>query len=303
MKKAVIYVMLIMIICCILLVGCNDIADDTVQVVCTIFPQYDFCKQITKDVINVDVLLKSDVDVHNYELTLKDKNKIKNCDLFFYIGGTSESWVDAVKNSTDLDNVKMVKLLDSVDCTASHDYDHEDSVCDEHIWTSLKNAIKICSTIKDNLCSIYPQYSEEFNANYQVYISELTTLDSQFASLISNADKDTIVVADRFPFKYFTDDYGLNYLSAFEGCSSATDVPILTKIALKNALNDFNLKGVIVLESGDRTLAKSLIEGTDKRIFAMHSCQTIKANDYESGVTYLKLMQNNYQVLQEVLYD
>lgn len=301
MKKAVLCVTLIMILCCILLVGCDDIVDDTVQVVCTIFPQYDFCKQIAKDLINVDVLLKSDVDVHNYELTLKDKNKIKNCDLFFYIGGTSEGWVDEVKNSTDLDNVKMVKLLDSVDCEDSHD--HEDSTCDEHIWTSLKNAIKICATIKDSLCSMYPQYVDEFNSNYQVYISELASLDSQFEHLINNADKDTIVVADRFPFKYFTEDYGLNYLSAFEGCSSATDVPILTKIALKNALNDFNLKGVIVLESGDRTLANSLIEGTNKKIFTMHSCQTIKASDYENGVTYLDLMRNNYRVLEEVLYD
>lgn len=272
------------------------------DVVCTVFPQYDFCRKIAGGELSVKMLLPVGTDAHNYMLTTKDKSAIKNCKLFVYIGGESENWVKDVIKSTDLSEVSLLNLSEKTELiypTDEHE-DHEEGF-DEHIWLSIKNSIILCRAICEKMAELFPDKKEIFYRNCKDYISELGELETRYAEELSEAEQKTLFFADRFPFAYLVADYGLNYRSVLHGCSTDTVISPIDKIKFSEEYKSSGASGVFVLESGDDSLAESVIRECGGKIYRLNSCQTVSEAELKSGKGYIEIMSENLEALKEGL--
>ncbi len=299
MKK--IYFLLLLI--CIIFTGCTDSTlnnDDggKLSVVTTVFPAYDFANAVYGDKANVELLLPPGTEAHSYEPSPKDIIKIQNCNLFIYNGGTSDVWVDNILNSLD----KKPKTLKMMEYSSVIEHNHEQNEGhDEHIWLNIKNAVSVINAIYDEAVLTDADNKEYYTTNTETYCEKLSELDLMFKNLSNDAVNKTLVFADRFPAIYFTEGYGFEYLSAFDGCADKAE-PGSAKIAeLIKSVEQNNIDTVFYIEFSNQKVADSVCEatGAEKKLF--HSCHSISADELKSGVTYYSLMQSNYNTLSEVL--
>lgn len=288
----------------------NQASDGKISVVTTIFPQYDFARQIGGDNINVTMLLKPGAESHTYEPTPMDIIKIKNCDLFIYNGGEGDVWIDTILESLDT-SVNTLAMMDCVETVEEEVIDgmtskeeeegEEEPEMDEHVWTSPENAVKIVSEISDKLCECDSDNAETYISNTERYISELNELDNRFSEIISQGNRKTIVFGDRFPFRYFADAYGLDYYAAFPGCSSESEPGASTMIYLVDKIKSENLPAVFTIEFSSRKIAETLSESTGAEILEFHSCHNVTTDDLENGETYISIMNRNADNLKKAL--
>ena len=262
MMKKMIALLLALLMAVGMLAGCakqnDDDTDDTndkLSIVTTIFPEYDWVKAVLGDKAEhaeITMLLDNGVDLHSYQPTADDIVKISDCDLFLYVGGESEGWVeDALKNSTNKDR-KVINLLDVLgDKVKSEEvvegmqeeeheheegeehedgeaHEHEEEASDEHVWLSLKNAEVLVGAISNALQELDAENKEIYAANADAYVKKLSALDAEYQTAVDNATCKTVLFGDRFPFRYLVDDYGLNYYAAFVGCSAETEASFET---------------------------------------------------------------------------
>ena len=309
-----------------MLSGCSNIGtDDKLHIVTTIFPEYDWVMQILGEETQhaqVTLLLDDGVDLHSYQPTAKDMITISTCDLFIYVGGESDAWVDdALKNAANEDMlvINLVDILgdavveeEHVEGMQEEDHDHradeehhdDETACDEHVWLSIRNAQTICSYIAQQLSVLDPDNAETYTANAQSYCTQLSELDAAYTTVIEQAAFDTLLVADRFPFRYLTEDYGLNYYAAFAGCSAETEASFETIVFLANKLDELCLKNVIITESADVSIANTIIAATaaqGQTVLTLDSMQGTTSADAANGATYLSIMGNNLEILQQAL--
>ena len=296
------------------------------SVVCTIFPEYDWVREIAGTTRNVEItcLLDNGVDLHSYQPTADDIVKISTCDLFVYVGGESDEWVaDALKEATNKD-MKVINLMDVMGGKAKaeelkegmqeheHDHEHEEGEehgheheegeieYDEHVWLSLKNAGLLCAEIEKDLAAVDPANADSYKANLDAYVAKLDTLDNDFRTLVESAGKTTLIFGDRFPFRYFVDDYGIDYYAAFAGCSAETEASFETITFLSGKAKELGADTIYTIENSDGRIAKSVIDaaGTGNMTTAVfNSVQSVTKEQIESGTTYLSLMQQNYDTL------
>ena len=297
----------------------NTIGDngDKLKVVTTIYPEYDWVKNVAGDNANVELLLKNGIDMHNYSPSVEDMAKISDCDLFVYVGGPSDSWVEgALKNASNKD-MKVVKLLDVVADSLKeeetvegmqeneHGHEHEDEKeYDEHVWTSLRNASTVCDAIAETLTEMDPENKDIYQSNAEAYQKKLANLDAEYQNTVENAKQNTLLFADRFPFRYLTDDYGLNYYAAFSGCSAESEASFKTITFLARKIDELGLNSVFTIEKSDDRIAQTVIENTktkDQNILVLNSMQSITAQEIADGTTYLSVMKENLKVLKEAL--
>ena len=286
----------------------EEIKDDKLTIVTTIFPIYDWTKEIIKGNEDIELiyLLDNGLDLHNYQASAQDIIKINNCDLFIYVGGESDEWVEDVLNNSDIKKLNLIELL--VDNTLLEEHkegmqvdEHEEEEIDEHIYLSIKNAIKAISFINDNICLIDAENIELYNTNTTNYINSLKRLDNQYQNTIDNSLNKTLIFADRFPFRYLIEDYNLDYYAAFNGCSAETEASFETIKFLTEKLNELSLNYLLVLENSDQKIAKTIIENSnieDCLIEELNSMQSIDINDNK---TYLSIMKDNMEILKKVL--
>ncbi len=302
------------VICLLLLVSfcaCNDTRDttqegDKIKVVCTIFPQYDFVRQVAGDLVDVKLLVAPETDVHGFEPSLSDHKSVHECDLFIYCSGESESWATDMLDSvggTALDICKGIELILESE-SHEHEKEHhlgEHITHDEHVWTSPVNAKIIVKSITDELCKLDSDNSDVYKANSAKYIEELDKLDGRFRSLFDEADDFTFIVADRFPFRYLIEEYGVDYYAAFSGCSSETEPTLSVYNELIKTVENSNVNTVFYVEMSDQKTANVVCKetGCGKKLF--HSCHNLTKDEFESGYTYLKLMNKNVDTIEEVL--
>ena len=288
--------------------GCdkkND-NDNKLKVVATTFPIYDWVKEILKDE-DVSLLQDNGVDLHSYEPTVDDIAKINNSDVFMYVGGESDKWVDDVLKNINK-NVKVVNFLkvlgDSVKFEeevdgVEHDHEHEEEY-DEHVWLSLRNAKKCVEAIKEVLCELDPTNMDRYEKNAQEYIEKLELLDQKYMEVVEKAKNDTLVFADRFPFRYLVDDYNLKYYAAFSGCSTESEASFNTITFLAKKLDELNLSSVMTIEGNNHKIADTVVKSTEKKnqeILTLNSMQGV----IEEGSTYLSIMEENLEVLKKAL--
>ena len=326
MKKiTALIIVLTMIITCFC--ACSDTpaqGSDKLNIVATTFPQYDWVRQIlgeNADNVQLTLLLDDGVDLHSYQPTVTDLVTVSSCDMFIYVGGESDSWVeDALKNATN-ENMTVINLIEllgeevlaeeTIEGMQSEEHDHADDEehsheeeNDEHIWLSLKNAVKICERITEKLCELDAENKDTYKANAESYIEKLNSLHKEYEDAVSTATHNTIVVADRFPFRYLVDEYNLNYYAAFSGCSTETQASFETVIFLSDKLEENKLGTVIITENSDGAVANTVISNTsdkNQKVLALNSMQSVTAKDVENNVTYLGIMQENLNVLKEAL--
>lgn len=287
--------------------------DGKLKIVTTIFPAYDFAKEITKDNAEVSMLLPPGMESHTYEPSPQDIIKIQNADLFIYNGGESETWVEKILNSSDKD-ISTIRMMDLVDVYEEeivdgmqHDEEHDnesghDHEYDEHIWTSLRNAEKIVAGINEKVSYLDPENKAQYKKNTEEYIKKLNLLDEKFKDLFNVSKNKTLIFGDRFPFRYFAEDYGIKYYSAFPGCSSETEPSISTVTFLIDRIKKENLKTVFYIEFSNHKIADTIAEATGAGTALLHSCHNVGiVNIDKGGASYYSLMEQNYNTLKGAL--
>ncbi len=302
-----------------------------ISVVTTIFPIYDWVREIAGTDGNTDItlLLDSGVDLHSYQPTAADIMKIATCDVFIYIGGESDEWVeDALQEAVNPnmivinlleclgDDVKTEEIVEGME--HEHDEDHEEDEhaedehhededeeeADEHIWLSLRNAQKLVNAIADKLTEADPVHADLYHTNAIAYGEKLSALDAQYIEATAPATYKTILFGDRFPFRYLADDYGLAYYAAFSGCSAETEASFKTIVFLAQKIDELGLPAVLTIEGTKHKIAETVIQATsnkNQKLLTLDSMQGITATDVKAGVTFLGIMQNNLSVLKEAL--
>lgn len=299
--------------------ACAAEDDGQTTIVCSIFPQYDWVMQILGDNpedIDVVLLTNSGTDLHSYSASANDIKTLKYAELFIYVGGESDEWVDDAVTSSKT-NAICVSMIDEVEAVEEADAvededdgeDGEETEYDEHVWLSLRNAQTLVSVIAEKICEVDAENADTYRENAAAYNAGLAALDGEYQAVVEAATYDTLIFADRFPFIYMMNDYGLSYYAAFKGCSSQETASANTMLYLAQKLIDLNLKHVIVLETSDQSIAKSVIskvaekggDNSDIDILVLNSCQSVTSSAINSGTTYLGIMKDNLEVLKQAL--
>lgn len=271
--------------------------DATTSVVATNFPAYDFAKQVCGDSAQVTMLLPAGGENHSYEPTAQDIIKINNCDLFIYSGGESDAWVDKILSSLD-EKIKTLKMTDCVSLIPVSEHENE---FDEHVWTSPANAVLIVEKIKDNLSVIDKSNKTAYEENAANYIKQITELDNDFSAFFNTVEKKTMIFGDRFPFVYFTQQYGISYASAFPGCADHSE-PSATQIAdLIKKIDSEKISTVYYIEFSNQNIAKTLADATGAKTALFHSCHNVSKEQLDNGVTYVSLMRENLNTLKNTM--
>ena len=335
------------------------------SVVTTIFPEYDWVKEIAgmnedsvdksaADNIDLTMLLDNGVDLHSFQPTAADIARISTCDIFIYVGGESDAWVDDTLKEVKNKDMKVINLLESlgdsikeeevVEGMEEEDEEHEDEASDEdadhdevateedadhdevateedadheghhheegeieydeHVWLSLKNTQVLTKVIADALMEKDANHADAYRKNLEAYDQKLTELDKEYAKAVEEAKVDTILFGDRFPFRYLTDDYGLNYYAAFVGCSAETEASFETIIFLSGKVDELKLPAICVIENSDGKIAETVKENTktgDQEIVTLNSLQATTSKDVEEGATYYSIMKENLDSLKKAL--
>ncbi|PCG19752.1 metal ABC transporter substrate-binding protein [Brachyspira sp. G79] len=301
--------------------------NNKIKVVTTIFPIYDFARNILLDNSSLQMIIRPGVEIHSFNASPSDIIDIQNADVFIYIGGESEEWAEKVISSMDTNGKKIIKLIDYVNALdeeivegMEHDEDHNhedeanhdehddilethihEGVYDEHIWTSPKNAVLMVNAISKAMSEIDPNNADIYKANADKYNSELYLLDNDFRETINSSKRKDIVFGDRFPFRYLADEYGLNYRAPFNGCSSQSDVSPKTLTYLIGYIKDNNIPYLYYIELSNEKIANTLIEQTGVTKLKLHSAQNVTKKEFDDGASYLSIMRDNLESLKKGL--
>lgn len=336
--------LMILVMCASCFYGCSsdkkkENSSKKIKVVATIFPVYDFLREIGGDKIDLTMLMTPGAETHSYEPTPKDMKTVSNADFFAYVGGDSDEWVDKILDGNKNDKMKVVTLMDCVKTVdeehvegmeEEHDHDHDEDVDgkddsdkdkdehdehdehdhdhdgdepeqDEHVWTSPKNAIEIVKKLTSELSKVDPDNANYYKENSKNYIKKLEDLDKKFEDVVKNGKRKEIIFGDRFPFRYFVDRYGLKYYAAFPGCSTDTEASASTVAFLTNKVKEDKIPVIFHIELSNNKIAKSIAEATGAKMLQLNAVHNVTKEDFEKGETYLSLMEKNLKPLEEAL--
>lgn len=308
MKRLVSFLLCLACVFSLCACGTETIEYDSkkLQIVCTSFPAYDFAREIAGDRCELTLLIKPGSEVHSYEPTPKDVIRIQSADLFICNGGESEEWVEELASNCG----RILYMMDCVEAVAEQvqegmyvrgEEEGEEEELDEHVWTSPVNAKLISEAICRELCEIDPEGESEYTACLAGYSAQLMELDGQFRQTVKNARNKTLVFADRFPMRYFTKEYGLEYYAAFPGCASETEPSAKTVAFLIDKLREEDLSAVLYMEFSNQKMADVICEDTGAVKLPFYSVHNITAAQFEAGESYLSLMRQNLITLKEAL--
>ena len=331
--KKIITLMLVAVLAVCALSGCGtsksgeDTKDKKIKIVTTIFPEYDWVMQILgdkADKADVTMLLDKGVDLHSYQPSTADIAKISEADVFIYVGGESDEWVEDVLKEAKNKKLKVINLMDVMGDKAKEEEvkegmqeeeeehaedakdgkEEEEVEYDEHVWLSLKNAKIFTKKIADVLSEVDKDDAKTYQANYESYAKKLDDLDKKYADAVASAKNKTLVFGDRFPFRYLVNDYGLDYYAAFVGCSAESEASFETVTFLAKKIDELGLGNVLTIEGKNHKIAKTVVDNTknkDQKVLTMDSMQSTTSKDVKDGATYLGIMEKNLEVLKEAL--
>lgn len=296
----------------------EEAEDGRLQVVCSLFPYYDFVREIGGAYVSPRLLVAAGREVHSFEPTPMDVIRVSRADVFVYNGGEGEQWVDEILSSAGENIPTVLRMMDYADTLteeplaghddadhADHDHEHEDDhdsddiEYDEHIWTSPVQAMKLCRAIGDALCAADPAHAAVYRSNLENYLGQLAELDVAFRQVCSEKKRSLLVFGDRFPLLYFCREYGLDYRAAFHGCSSDTEPSLYTLKFLIDKVRQQDIPVVYALELSSRKVADAIAETTGAKVETFYSCQTVSQADWVAGEGYVSLMRRNVAALRE----
>jgi len=275
--------------------------DGRIKIVATIFPQYDFARAVAGGRADVSMLVRPGTEIHSFEPSPQDIISLRNADVFIYIGGDSDAWVGEILASIDAPDMKILRLIDHVDALdeetvegmQEEDEEEEEGAKDEHIWTSPANAIILIRAIADAICEADPQNADIYRANAESYAEAVSKIGLEFREIVRTGERKKIVVGERFPFRYFADEYGLEYSAAFPGCAAESDASAATMAYLVRTMTDEKIPVVYTIELSNGNIARAIAEQTGAEVLTLHSCHNLTKSDFESGETYVSIMKRN----------
>ena len=327
---------LAMLLCCTaLLAGCGQrmpekTDDGRLKIVATVFPAYDFARAAAGTYTDVELLLPPGMDSHSYEPTPADILAVQECDLFIYLGGESDSWVETILSAVEpegetlrmIDCVELLeeKHVEGMQTDPGHDHDHEEGCeeehhheeetheevahglgevvgMDEHVWTAPENAAAITRTIGETLARMDGANGEAYLAGAEAYAVELDALHGEFEALFAGRGDRTIVFGDRFPLRYFAEAYQLDYYAAFPGCGTQTEPSAATVAFLTDKVRAEGIKTVWYIEFSNHLVADSIAEAAGVETAMFHTCHNVTRAEMDGGATYLSLMRSNLETL------
>ena len=297
------------------------------SIVCVTFPGYDWVLNVlggNASKFDVSLLQDNGTDLHSYQPSVKDLANVSNCDMLVYVGGESDEWVEkAVSNARNKsmvvvnmmevlgDKVKEEEIVEGMQAEDEHDHDHdghdheeEEAEYDEHVWLSLRNAAVITGVLSEKIQALDPANAAVYKSNASAYAKKLSALDEKASKIAASAAKKTVLFGDRCPFRYFTDDYGLEYFAAFVGCSAESEASFETVVFLAKKVDELGLNAVLTIEKSDKKIAKTVVSNTkskNQKILEMDSLQSITKKEIKAGRNYLSAMEKNIEVLKTVL--
>ena len=298
--------------------GCGAASGEKeTEIVTTVYAVYDMAKQLTANAVkpvSVRLLLTPGGESHSYEPTPSDTAAVQRCDLFAYIGGESEQWADKLIDSSRK-NKRNLKLMDSVsllteetvegmehEAEEDHDHDHDAAAgIDEHIWTSPLNADAMLTALRDALKLTLPEDTAGIDAAYAPLHERFSGLDAEAREIRSSARTDTLIFADRFPFRYLTSAYGWQYYAAFAGCSSDTDASAATLSFLISKVQELDIKTVFYLENSSKKISDAVCRATGAKAAEMQSGNNVSAEDFKAEKHYQDIMAENLAAIREAL--
>lgn len=292
--------------------GCADRVesdDGKLKIVTTIFPQYDFARQIGGDRVELSMLVTPGGESHAYEPSPQDITAVKNCDIFICAGGESDVWTGKILDAIGTEDIAVIRMMDCVDVVEEEHVEGmvegvfgvEEEEYDEHVWTSLRNAQAISQAIGEKMIELDTENAEFYRENLDNYVGRLKVLDEEYGEAVECAENKVLIFGDRFPFRYLFRDYGLEYYAAFPGCSTSTDVSASNVAFLINKVKEFSAPAVYYVEFSAGRVADTIGSETGAETLLFHSCHTVSKEEFEKGVTYEMLMRNNLEVLKRGL--
>ncbi|MDO9492371.1 metal ABC transporter substrate-binding protein [Acetobacterium sp.] len=286
----------------------NSDKSGKISIVTTIFPVYDFARAIGGDQAELTMLVKPAAEVHSYDPSPADIIKIQDADVFIYIGGENDAWVSTILDSMDTRNKKIIRLMDAVKPVAEETVEGMEAEpaeaeieYDEHIWTSPKNAILMINEIAAALAEIDAQNADAYTKNAADYTAQIQAVDDEITKIVAASPNKLLVFGDRFPFRYFVDEFGLEYKAAFPGCSTDTEASAGTLAYLMNTIKEKNIKYVYYIELSNQNIARAISEQTGAQLLQLHSAHNVTKDDFDAGATYVSIMQQNVENLRKGL--
>ncbi|MCR5665612.1 MAG: metal ABC transporter substrate-binding protein [Eubacterium sp.] len=323
MKKIHLIVLAVVLLMTGVLSGCtgasSGVNTDKIQVTATLFPQYDWMRQIIgedNEYIELNLINDSGTDLHSYQPTVQDVALMSESDLLVYTGGESEEWVLDMQQEAANDKLQIVSLLDVLGEQAvaeeevgakaerTHSHTEEELEYDEHVWLSVKNAMMYVQYLSNMIVQLDPEHADTYEANTKAYLAKLEALDEQYQTVVDNASSSTLVYADRFPFRYMVEDYGLTYYAAYSGCSADTQVTFETITSLAAYMDQTEANAILIIDNSDESLAKTVLKYTNnpnRQILKMKSLQSATKSQIAEGLNYLDVMNENLAVLEKAL--
>lgn len=308
MKK---FLSVIMCLCVVFLAGCGEKSAESerLNIVVTVFPQYDFVRAVAGDKADITMLIKPGNEAHTYDPTPKEVALISGADLFIYVGSESEDWVSSVLESSGISPDRVMTLFSMVETLEKEqvegmEHEHEDEdehSLDEHVWTSPKNAAVITECIARKLMEIDPLNADVYSENAEKYIDEIDALDKGFQRIVNEGKRNTVIFADRFPARYFAEEYGIEYFAAFPGCSADAEPSASVIAFLSEKVKEEGIPYVFYIEFSNQKTADIICEMTGAEKLLFHSCHNVSKEDFDSGRTYVDIMRQNAENLEEAL--
>ena len=304
MKRFIGYISVLMVLS-LLLLGCSATSgtEKRTSVVTTIFPLYDFTREVVGDDGDIELtcLIDNRVDMHSYSPSSQDILAIAECDVFIYVGGESDEWVADVLAQHPNERRVVINCFDVLQGSLIAEDDPDEDEYDEHVWLSLGNAVQMVEAIADAVQTIDPANASAYRSNADAYVAQLEALDARYEQELAGTSR-TLLIADRFPFAYLAHDYSLECYAAFSGCSAESEVSFQTIAELADVLVEHGLTHVFVIDGGDTAIARSIISqagADDVEILSLNSMQAVTKADIDAGATYLSLMEENLEALKE----
>ncbi len=292
----------------------EEIEDDgRLKITALNFPSFDAARAIVGEDADLSMLMPSGSEVHTFEPTAEDVIRIIDSDIFIYTGGESDEWINGILSSLT-EKTHLFSLMDNADhllgedevgiiAESDHDHDHESGhkTYDEHVWTSIENYISIIESLKDLIVSLDAENAASYEERASSYIEKLNALESEYSETVENAKRKTLIFADRFPFLYLAEEFGLSYFAAFPGCSDQTEASAKTVARLIDKVKEEGIPVVLHLELSNTMLSNVVADESGAAVMELNSAQNISRRDFNSGLTYLEILENNLNVLKEAL--
>lgn len=316
MKKAVIFILISVIFfsTCVYIVKPKNNeknSSNKIKIVATLYPQYDFVKQIGGDKVDVSLLLTPGTETHTYEPTPQDIININESNLFVYTGKYMEPWAERIISTVDSDtevldasqNINLIKSKEDDDDDEEHEnHEHEHHhEYDPHIWLNPKNAVVMVENITNQLCTMDEENANYYKRNSQILINQINQLDVDIETLVNSSKNKKIAFGGTFAYAYFIDRYGLEYVSAYDSCGESAEPSVAKVKEVIDYMKENNINVVFYQELSTGKVADSIASETGAQKLILHTIHNASQDEIKNGETYISLMRKNLENLKIAL--